>query len=547
MGDGDGVVDGGDAPAEGGEVEDEDGAIEASDFAIDEACGGEAWDVEEDKQEVGEHLVSAFWEVEAQGGDVVLMLFGRGSVAIPEGVEEAHADGGEVFGDGAEGVSESSPEGVGGRVGVAIGWCAGLVGIDLAVESLHGADDGFFGEEACEDGDGCGPVIGLDADGLEDGGDGFADEGQDAIVAIVFADGAIGADGIEDSEDEDHGNDEFSGAQDEDAEAFPSVQEDVFGARDVVGGQFHDEVGGIALEEGVFHEESRCNSQCDADHVDEEDEASGVFGEESGCKEDPDGELGSAAHEGGHEDGEEAVAFGFEGARGHDGGDGAAKADEHGDEGFSWEANPAHKAVHHKGGSRHISGVFQDGEAEEHESDGRQEGADGLEGGADAIGDESDEPIGCVAEFEEVCGSAHEEGIACNLKEGDEGSADDLCKPENEIHEAQEDGDSEKAMKDDGIDLFGDLRGLFSDVDDITHEAADDAVAGFGENDVWGIFEDVFGAFGDAWDFAQGFGIAFLEGCGDEGIALEGFACDPAFFDSIEGGGVGALGAELGE
>ena len=65
--------------------------------------------------------------------------------------------------------------------------------------------------------------------------------------------------------------------------------------------------------------------------------------------------------------------------RGHDGGDGAAEAEEQGDERPPGKSQAAHDVVHDKGDAGHVAAVLQDGKRQEEDEDVRQEGQDAAQ------------------------------------------------------------------------------------------------------------------------------------------------------------------------
>ena len=67
------------------------------------------------------------------------------------------------------------------------------------------------------------------------------------------------------------------------------------------------------------------------------------------------------------------VTVGRQRARGHDGGHGAAEADQHRHDAAARQADLAQQLVHHKGHARHIAAVLQHGQEEEQHHDDRQE------------------------------------------------------------------------------------------------------------------------------------------------------------------------------
>ena len=184
----------------------------------------------------------------------------------------------------------------------------------------------------------------------------------------------------------------------------------------------------------MLHHKSREDTDHDARDVDHEDHLAGVFGTERGGEENPDRKLGAAAHERRHEDGQEPVAFRFQDARRHDGRNRAAESDEHRHERLAGKPDPAHETVHHERRARHVAGVFENRQAQEHESDRRQERGHRLERGTDAVGYYRDQPLRSVEFREKFRAAAHEKRVTRYVEEIDERASDDLRHPEDEIH-----------------------------------------------------------------------------------------------------------------
>jgi len=82
-------------------------------------------------------------------------------------------------------------------------------------------------------------------------------------------------------------------------------------------------------------------------------------GKKGGGEECIDGQARAAGHEGGHGDRHEAVAAVLQGARGHDGRDVAAEADDERHEALARQPYPAHESVHDEGGARHVARIFE--------------------------------------------------------------------------------------------------------------------------------------------------------------------------------------------
>ena len=136
----------------------------------------------------------------------------------------------------------------------------------------------------------------------------------------------------------------------EDFGAVEHAQEHVTESGDAVGRHFEQQHGGFASEEGAFEDPSEGEGDDDAEGVHREDDRAFFpgrgFWQEEGNHEGVDGEPCGAAHEGGDEDGDEAVFPIFDGACGHDAWDGTGEGAHEGDERFSVEADLGHDAVH---------------------------------------------------------------------------------------------------------------------------------------------------------------------------------------------------------
>ena len=120
--------------------------------------------------------------------------------------------------------------------------------VTLPVETVQGADYRLFGEKTGENRHRRLPVVLVDADRLEDRSYRLADHREHRVFAVLVADVAFGVDGVENTEHENHRNNELAGAPDEDFKPLPGMKEYMLGARQMVRGQLHDEVRGLALE-----------------------------------------------------------------------------------------------------------------------------------------------------------------------------------------------------------------------------------------------------------------------------------------------------------
>ncbi len=98
-----------------------------------------------------------------------------------------------------------------------------------------------------------------------------------------------------------------------------------------------------------------------------------MFGNEGGDDQGIDGQPRGTSHEGGDQDGGDAIALALDGARGHDGGHGAGIGRKQRDEALALQADAGHGPVGDEGRAREIAGVLQDHDKKEKKQDLRQE------------------------------------------------------------------------------------------------------------------------------------------------------------------------------
>ena len=104
-----------------------------------------------------------------------------------------------------------------------------------------------------------------------------------------------------------------------------------------------------------------------------------MFGNECRNEQHVDRQARRAGHERRDENGGEAVALVLDGARGHDGRNGAGIGGEQRDEGLAVEADGAHDAISNERGAGEVTGVFKDSDEQEEQQDLRQEDEHGRD------------------------------------------------------------------------------------------------------------------------------------------------------------------------
>ena len=147
--------------------------------------------------------------------------------------------------------------------------------------------------------------------------------------------------------------------------------------------------------------------------------------------------------------------LGGEGARRHDGRHRAAEADEHGHEAAAGEAEPSQQLVHHEGNARHVAGVLEDGEQDEEHHDDREEREHAAHAGKDAVYHEGVhhgvEPEG----RERGVDLRRHEVDAQGEKVGEPLAHHVKGEPEDERHDAHEDGDGRVLAREDAVGRHG--------------------------------------------------------------------------------------------
>ncbi len=183
----------------------------------------------------------------------------------------------------------------------------------------------------------------------------------------------------------------------------------------------------------------------------------GMIFENEADEQDINREPGGATHEGGDEDGGEAIAVIGNEPGGHDGGEGAGVGGEEGDEGLAGEADAAHQAIHDEGGAGEITGVFQDADEEEQEHDlGKEDNGSGYTRDH-AIGEKVADGA-CGERPPDESAEVGEEQVDAIHGEGGEGE-DDIKHPG---HDGDEEEDAEDGMGEGGVEAVGEGVALFA-------------------------------------------------------------------------------------
>ena len=133
----------------------------------------------------------------------------------------------------------------------------------------------------------------------------------------------------------------------------------------MVGGQLHDEGGGVACKHsGLFQDDAGDDDGCHAEEIGRNCDPGGAAEDRAGDHGD-EGGLGAAGDERGGHDRHAAVALIFDGPGGHNAGDAASGTDQNGDEGLAGQTETAENTVQHKGDSGHVAAGLHKGQQEE--------------------------------------------------------------------------------------------------------------------------------------------------------------------------------------
>ncbi len=117
------------------------------------------------------------------------------------------------------------------------------------------------------------------------------------------------------------------------------------------------------------------------------------------------------------------VAAALERLRRHDGGNGAAEAEQHRHEALARKPDPPHQPVRDEGRARHVPRVLENREREEHRTDNGDEGRDRLQAAAHAVRDHGDESVGRSNAFEERAETVDEDASRDDVEEVDRRAA----------------------------------------------------------------------------------------------------------------------------
>ncbi len=260
--------------------------------------------------------------------------------------------------------------------------------------------------------------------------------------------GEVDGEDAEHPDEEGDAEDDGAGFFEEELAAVVEAQGERAHGGPAVLGQLEDEGRGVGLHDGGVEQlggdergeeaegvEAEHDQRAQADDAAEEH----AVGDEGRDDEGVDGQARGAGHERRDEDGGDALALVLDGARGHDGGDGAGVGGEQRDEGFAVEADGAHDAVGDERGAGEVAGVFEDADEEEEQKDLREEDEDGLDAVPEAVAQEEAQPV--VGKQQRGVGAGVGEEVA-------EAVGERLAEREDDLEDSEDDGEEDERAGD---------------------------------------------------------------------------------------------------
>ena len=238
------------------------------------------------------------------------------------------------------------------------------------------------------------------------------------------------------------------------------MQHHTFQCRHAIGRQFHQIDFAIAFEDRFSHKERGDQCHNDPDDINQpEGERLIFFRKKCGDQQCIDRQTGSAAHQRQDHDRDFAVAFRFNGARCHDRRNGTAESQHQRHKGSALQTENTHDPVHDIRGTGHITGIFQQRNGKEQEQDIGQK----HHHAADATDDPVDHHIPQERQrfFIPVSADEFTQPGESVFDVSHERICERECEPECEIHNDQKDGQPQKFIGHNAVDLIGDLPAFF--------------------------------------------------------------------------------------
>ena len=218
--------------------------------------------------------------------------------------------------------------------------------------------------------------------------------------------------------------------------------------------KFHHKVRGLALEQGLLQEEAVGNGEQHASEVKQEHDRARHFAKECRREQRIHREASAAAHERHQENGKEAFTLGFQHARAHNARHAATEAHHHRHEGTTREPEESHEAVRDESRAGHVTRVFEERKAQEHEEDDRNEGRNRLDTGTDTVSENGRHKARRMENIRKhVAEAIHENRTEQSVKEINECRTNRHRNPEHQIHDDQENRECSPTVQKYGVKL----------------------------------------------------------------------------------------------
>ena len=203
----------------------------------------------------------------------------------------------------------------------------------------------------------------------------------------------------------------------------------------MVGGKLHDERSGIARKHSCLLEHDAGDD--DGGHTDEVCGGCDPCGAvEDGARDHGDkGNLGSAGDKGRSHDRHAAVTLVLDRSGSHNAGNAAARADQHGDEGFAGKAEFPENTVQNEGDSGHIAARLEEGQHEEEDQHLWNKSKHRADAGDNAVQDQTLENTGNSGFVEDTLDDDRDAGNPCAVFGGIRFSALVFCEGLNRARE----------------------------------------------------------------------------------------------------------------
>ena len=222
--------------------------------------------------------------------------------------------------------------------------------------------------------------------------------------------------------------------------------------RQMIRRQLHHKVASLTHEQGAAKNQAVHDRKENARKVEGKHDCPCLRSEECSRKQRIHRKASAAAHERYKENRKETFTLGFEHTRTHNARHPATKANHHRHKCTARESEESHKAVRDKSGTSHVTRVFQERKAEEHEEDDRNESRDRLDTGTDTIGENCRHKARSVEHIrEQIAKAIHKDSAKEHVKEINESRTDRHCNPEDQVHDQEENRERSPAVQKHGI------------------------------------------------------------------------------------------------